>query len=65
MLQTEYSIGNLVAGIYFCLALLSVYMSVRNFVGIFVFLLPTEMAMELELPTLMTPRDLFRRRYRR
>jgi len=61
MLQTEYSVGNLVAGIYFCLAHLSVYMSI----GIFVFLLPTKMATELELPTLMTPRDLFRQRHHR
>jgi len=47
------------------LARLSICMSIENSVGIFVFLLPTEMAMELELLTLMTPTDLFRRRYRR
>jgi len=49
----------------FFLARLSVCMSVGNSISIFVFLLLTDMAMELELPTLMTPTDLFRRRYRR
>jgi len=50
---------------FFFLALLSVCMSVRNSVGLFIFLLPIDMATKLELPTLMTPTNLFRRRYRR
>jgi len=50
---------------FFFLALLSVCMSVGNSVGLFIFLLPIDMATKLELPTLMTPTNLFRRRYRR
>jgi len=45
-------------------ALIRLYVR-RTFYRYFCFLLPTEMATELELPTLMTPTDLFRRRYRR
>jgi hypothetical protein len=49
-------------GNFFFGTLIRLYVG-RKFRQYFCFLLPTDMAMELELPTLMTLTDLFRRRY--
>jgi len=54
--RQKYSVDNLVAGIYFFWrANPSVFLSA--FPSVLFFLLPTEMAMELELPTIMTPTE--------
>jgi len=54
--RQKYFVDNLVAGIYFFWrANPSVFLSA--FPSVLFFLLPTEMAMELELPTIMTPTE--------
>ena len=50
--RRKYSVGNLVAGIFFFW-----HVDPSVIPSVLFFLLPTEMATELELPTLMTPTE--------